>query len=595
MQKLRSRYRLFRQQFVKTFVLAIFVSAQCVFAKEGTQSAPLIVKPIAGKSTEGVAIWLESSLKRIFPASPAGSTNLNLLAARNGKIAFQVGLRNREIYWQHIECSLADADDLKSQVRLVGFVPVQHFTGGTEPDELDGIGFLPGLVPDPLMPRTSFDLGSQESRSFWITLEIPPDAKPGVREIKVQLSVKQLFIGNKDNVKVDVELPVTLEISPFVIQPRHDFSVTHWWSADAIYDYYKCQPFDERWFEIVQPYLKDMLDHGSDVLYVPIFYMRREVIPRPSQLLIVNETSPGKYNFDWSRVKRFVELGKKIGFKKFEWTHLWIYWGLENPIRVYTKRDGKMELLWPADISGFSDTYVGFLKQFLPEFHDFLEQENILENSFFHISDEPGGSVEKYRHARQIVRDIAPWMKTMDALSDIRYGRQGLTDIPVPQLGSAQAYIDEKIPHWVYFCCSPTGPWLNRFEDTPLPKIRMAGFLFYRLGAKGFLHWAYNYWFKMETDTLADVFNDTTGGGGVPAGDPFEVYPGENGPIDSIRWEVFGEALQDYAILQTAGIKPGDPILSDLKSYAVFPKNEQWIRNTIQEILKREPLETSAR
>jgi len=28
-----------------------------------------------------------------------------------------------------------------------------------------------------------------------------------------------------------------------------------------------------------------------------------------------------------------------------------------------------------------------------------------------------------------------------------------------------------------------TGPWLNRFLETPLPKVRMSGWLFYRLGA----------------------------------------------------------------------------------------------------------------
>ena len=82
----------------------------------------------------------------------------------------------------------------------------------------------------------------------------------------------------------------------------------------------------------------------------------------------------------------------------------------------------------------------------------------------------------------------------MDALSDIRYGKEGLTDIPIPMVSSAQAYIDAKIPHWVYYCCFPQGPWLNRFMDTPLTKVRMSGWLFYRLGAEGFLHWGFNYW-----------------------------------------------------------------------------------------------------
>jgi hypothetical protein len=39
-------------------------------------------------------------------------------------------------------------------------------------------------------------------------------------------------------------------------------------------------------------------------------------------------------------------------------------------------------------------------------------------------------------------------------------------------------------------------------------------------------------------------------------------------------------------ILQTAGIKPEDPLLAEIKSYAKFPKNEDWVRRTMEKILK---------
>src|SRR5665213_203088 len=336
-------------------MLLLTLHSAPAFADNIEKSGPLTVQTTDDKSSAGVTVWLETSLKRVFMQTEPGSTNLNLLAPRNGKIAFQVCMRNRTAFWQQVECSINAPKDVRSQVRLVDFVPVRHFTGGTDRNELDGIGILPGLVPDPLLPRTSVDLGTQETRSFWITLNVPSEVQPGIQELTVKLSFRQLFVGNKENKKVDVEIPVRLEVSPFVIQARHDFSVTHWWSADSLYCYYKCKPFDERWYAIVQPYLKDMLDHGSDVLYVPVFYMRREIIDQPSQLLIVNEPKRGQYQFDWSSVRRFVELGKQIGFKKFEWTHLWVYWGLDNPIRVYTERDGKMALLWPENLGGFSD------------------------------------------------------------------------------------------------------------------------------------------------------------------------------------------------------------------------------------------------
>jgi len=63
------------------------------------------------------------------------------------------------------------------------------------------------------------------------------------------------------------------------------------------------------------------------------------------------------------------------------------------------------------------------------------------------------------------------------------------------------------------------------------------------------------------------------------------VYPGPDGPYDSIRWEVFAESLQDYAILQSAGISPDDALLAELKGYDDFPKSEEWIQTTLKNIL----------
>ncbi|KAJ3053979.1 hypothetical protein HK102_011597, partial [Quaeritorhiza haematococci] len=351
--------------------------------------------------------------------------------------------------------------------------------------------------------------------------------------------------------------------------------------------------FDERWWELTRAQLVNMLDHGSDVVSVPLLVARREPFERPCQLLDVDEPEPGKYRFDWERTRRFVAMCREIGFKKFEWSHLWIYWGAENPVRVYTKDGDGFRMLWPPDVSGFSDTFLKFLDQFLPEFHAFLTAEDLLDDSYFHLSDEPGEGTHlaNYKRARQILRDKAPWMKVMDALSNIEYGRQGLTDIPIPMVNAAQAYIDAGIPHWVYYCCAPTGPWLNRFLDTPLAKIRMSGMLFHRLGAKGFLHWGFNYWHLMEQEKIGDPFHDSSNGSwpGIPYGDPFMIYPGKDGPLDSIRWEVFAESLQDFAGLQGAGVSREDPRFADLKSYADFPKDEAWIRRTLDAVLKTTP------
>src|SRR5436190_15579309 len=83
-----------------------------------------------GKLDSEAAVWLESSLNRVFPHSPAGSTNLSLIAARNGRVAFQVCVHNYGILPLRAECSVSDVDDASAQVRTVGYVPVRHFSLG---------------------------------------------------------------------------------------------------------------------------------------------------------------------------------------------------------------------------------------------------------------------------------------------------------------------------------------------------------------------------------------------------------------------------------------------------------------------------------
>ena len=43
-----------------------------------------------------------------------------------------------------------------------------------------------------------------------------------------------------------------------------------------------------------------------------------------------------------------------------------------------------------------------------------------------------------------------------------------------------------------------------------------------------------------------------------------------------MRWEIFGESLQDYRLLQTLGIDRGDRRLASLRSFEAFPKYAAW-------------------
>ncbi|MDI6827506.1 MAG: DUF4091 domain-containing protein [Armatimonadota bacterium] len=549
-----------------------------------------------GKPVEkdGVEFWLETSLRRVFPNSPPGSAMpLRILAARNETISFQACFRNLKTSSIQVTASVEGADNWGIRIRQVGFVPLRQMNTDVPTDEVDGIGFLPGLVPDPLYPGEALHIGPQANGAFWINLAIPADAKVGVHRLSVRLTVRDEFSFPvwKGIKPWSISLPVLVEVCPIAVHKRKDFPVTHWINIESIWDYYKIEPYSDRFWELAEAYITNLVDHGTNVIYSPIFNNRHEIIPRPAQLLMVRRTADG-YEFDFRDVRRWIRLALAKGADYLEWTHFFTPapTSARHPQRIWERWDNMGEMLWQPDISATSDTYRKFLSQFLPQFRQVLEEEKVLERSFFHCADEPDGDVqiEDYRKARTLLKELAPWIKVIDAMSDPRFATNRLADIPVPSIVTAPLFEKAGCPAWTYFCCGPRGRFLQRLHDTPLPKIRMSGWLFYKLRAKGFLHWGYNYWYVFCTGTMGDPFNDPANGAwpGLPYGDPFVVYPGKNEPIDSIRWEVFAESLQDYALLQSAGISPDDPLFNEIESYETFPKTEEWIITIRENILR---------
>ncbi len=528
--------------------------------------------------------WLTDSLARNFPRSrpPAGGGGkLVLYGARGECVSFQACAMLEDAEPADVTAGVEAPDDLRVRIRRVGCVPIPHHNTKTPDSELDGIGHIPGYVPDVLYEESAALAARGETTSFWIAVEIPRDAAPGVKTVSVELSAAE----ERKSLRCEVA------VSKVRLEKRRDFRVTHWFYADALCDRYGVQPFDEPFWRICDRYMENYAAHGSDTIYVPCFTPPLDGVKRPTQLLRVKQTGKDRYAFDWRDVKRWIAAAKRCGIEHFEWTHLFTQWGAAKAIRIYEKRFGEDKLLWPPETQATSPVYRKFLAQYLPALRNFLEAERLVEASFFHLSDEPHGDAHlaNYRAAREMLRELAPWMKVMDALSDIRFAEHGLTDMPIPSISVAKQFAEKGVESWTYFCCGPRGAYLNRLMDTPLAKIRMAGPLFYRFKRKGFLHWGYNYWYKSQTQQLIDPFSVSDGMAwpNWAYGDTFVVYPGPGGPLDSIRWEVFRESLQDYALFQTLGLDPDGPLFTPLKDFNDFPKDGRWLMALRRKLLER--------
>ncbi len=523
--------------------------------------------------------WLCSPLQRLFPRTPAQpNREWSYDAALNERFSFQVGLRDEVADLQQVHgatavtCRVTAPRGWTVRVRRVGHVPVAHRNTATPASDIDGVANYPGFIPDPLFDEDELTLPPAETQSFYVTLVPARRARPGTFPVTVTLAQKEGKTIRAHTARVTLH--------DVIIRPRRAFPVVQWFYADQLIDWYKTDLFDDRFFKIAESYFRNLAAHGQDTAYVPVFTPPLDGVKRPTQLLRVTRRGKDRYAFDWSDVRTYVRLMQACGLKHFEWTHFFTQWGVRHAIRIYEGQGRGETLLWPPETGATSGAYRAFLAQFLPELKAFCEREKILKRSFFHVSDEPHGEEARvnYIQARALLKELAPWMRVMDALSEIEFGRGGLTDTPVASISTALRFVEEGIPCWCYFCCGPRGRFLNRLLDTPLAKIRMSGWLFYRWPFGGFLHWGYNYWCKSQTRTLIDPFTVQDGGKwpGWAFGDTFLVYPGPEGPIDSLRWEAFADSLQEYALLQTLGVPRDGALLAPLRSFEDFPKTEAW-------------------
>lgn len=524
--------------------------------------------------------WLCEAETRLYPGtSPGSAQRIQIDAARNEPVSFQVGLRLEDEDRQDVQVRTSGPQGWEIRVRRVGLIPVRHLNPPITEDTA-GVERIPGFVPDPLFDEDGMFLPEAETRAFWITVDPGGNAAPGEYEVKVTVSSER---GHTLSLQADIHL------YDVVLEPRRNFHVTQWFYADALIDWYETDLFNSRFWEILPRYIRDVVAHGQDTLYVPVFTPPLDGIKRPTQLLSVFRVEGDTYRFNWRDIKHYIETAKASGITHFEWCHLFSQWGVKHALRVYEGQGKTEQLLWPAETPATSETYRSFLSQFLPALHRFLEVEDLLDRSFFHVSDEPHAEhLENYRAARAMLEDLAPWISVMDALSDIEFARKGLTDMPIPSISTALDFVAEDIPCWCYYCCGPRGYYLNRLLDTPLSKIAMHGLLFYRWPFKGFLHWGYNYWYRSQTRILIDPYTVQDGEAwyrGWAYGDPFEVYPGPEGPIDSIRWEIFGQSLRDYALLQTLGIPRDHPKLAPIRSFEDFPKTGTWRKQLRAQLL----------
>lgn len=506
------------------------------------QVAPLFLcaffAAVAAEST--LRVWPVDPLIKVFPdLEPGPAEPARAEVARGEHASVQVVVRSDSaLAGLRAEVSDLERSEARDVLRprpprFVGYVPVDRPTQKPSSDQLRK---PPAEYPDPLIEATAIDVPAGRAQPVWITVPIPTRTPPGTYRGTLQLA------GTSDGQTVRLEQPIELEVYPAVVGASRLW-VTDWFAMHWPHLEIQPQPESDEYYALLRRYARNLADHRHNVALIsPLGLARFAVGP------------DGKLAVDFGRFDRWVQIFKEEGvIGRIEGGHIGgrkAGWDSEFVVTIHQVKDGKAV---SDQVDPASPEADAFYARFLPALVTHLESRGWLDSYLQHLADEPiPGNISSYRAMAALARKYAPRLRIIEAChtKDL----VGAIDVWVPQLN----YLHADLAHyqarqragdevWFYTCVFPQGEYANRFIEQPLLKTRLLHWINFRYGVTGYLHWGYNHW------TADSPFTHTTRAHGgppyLPAGDPWIVYPGRDGPLDSIRFEAMRDGIADYELL----------------------------------------------
>lgn len=491
-----------------------------------------------------------SSLENILPKKEQEFTSISGLCVLKGERAsYQIAFckDNSAQYETSLVYNINFESSIREHLKIyrVECVPVNRtvFCNKALLEDDNYISTEPGLYPDILRP---FDGNTILSQPYYqgIWIEIDDKVPAGAHEIKVTLS------NDYESVSTSMKLEV-LDLK----LPRQELVYGLPVHADCIASYYNIEVFSEKHWELLEKFIRISAEYGSNMVVPPIFTppVDTQVGGERLTVQLVEMYKDGdKYSFDFSKFERYVDICHNAGIKYFYMPQFFTQWGAEFTPKIIVHENGEEKRIFGWDVKSTDDKYLGFLRQFIPELLNNIKEQGIEKNVMFSISDEPSNdeTVARYKELYGFLKTYLDDYKIVDAFPNYEHYKQcGAVVTPLIPTNKVKDFKETVSELCVYYCCGQDFLVSNRLMAMPSYRNRSFGYQLYKYDVKLFFHWALNFYNSQLSLRPINPFYVTDADGGFPAGDTYSVYPGENGPIPSMRFIVFYEALQDFGVL----------------------------------------------
>ena len=503
------------------------------------------------------------SLKKFFPDDVPQEKTKRGIAFENERHHFQLYCYSDKILFH---CSLKVKGDIEKcvTVRKVDVVPVYLANYDVRDDYV--LSTKTGLYPDVLSPieNGKITVVAEKTTMFWVTVE--GDLPVGEHTLQFELF--------DENGVCFAETSYQLNVMPKRL-PKADIFVSTWIHYDCLCAKSRVKFCSKEFYKVLDNTLDVYVKSGNNAIYVPIFTeaeVRNKKTQRPILQLIDIAFENGAYCFDFTRFDEFIKFCDTRGVEYFEFSHLFTQEGAKYPPEILIKK-GKRTVKGFGFLNEDAEKkYLDFLEEFLTAFVKHLKALGIGKRCYFHLSDEPRKEdLEQYKRLYLFVKKILGEYKIIDALSDYEFVEEGCIDVPFVKNMYAGDFIGKNAPFGVYYCCGQNRNYVsNRYLSMPSLRNRILGYQLYLNRAYGFLHWGFNYYYTERSEREVDPYRETDAGCAYPSGDAFIVYPVKDGYLNSLRGEVFGDAIQDYRSLLLLEEKIGrDAVVAILKEYGL--------------------------
>jgi len=516
-------------------------------------------------STDEVGLWWASSgwkIGRIQPAPMAEGAAVRIQAARNEAEAAQVVLRPREA----LKGFAAKAEALQGPAGAVlpddavEVLKVRYLLV-TRPTDHTG---TVGPWPDPLPPLNgSMDLEPGKNQPLWIRVTVPKGAKPGVYKGAIHLVAENYAAA----------VPLEVEVFDFTLPDRMTCQTAFGFSPGEVWQYQKvAKPDDRR--AVLEKYWANFAAH--------------HISPYdPAPMDPIRITWPKNAYADAKEPLPPERIVPEIDFSAWDaaMTRAIDHYGFNSfRVNIPGMGGGTYHARHEPNLHGYTEDtpeYRAAFTNYCRALEAHLKEKGWLPYAYVYWFDEP---------------DPQDYPFVMNGFAKLKAAAPDLTRMLTEQVEPGlvggpnlwctlsdrydHARAEERRVHgdrfWWYVCTGPKAPYCTLFIDHPATELRVWLWQAWQRKIDGILVWRANYWTSSaaypDADRPQNPYEDPMGwtsGYSTPKGvkrpwgngDGRFIYPPEaaadahppgpvlDGPVDSIRWEMLRDGIEDYEYL----------------------------------------------